>query len=301
MKKFILLFISILSVMADMSSCVIKSKAKDDKNLKITVLVDESDSERVKECGKSLMKRIEAFADSSAEMRINADTIEFCMKLENQEDTVSLRKMLLSEGGCGIWECIATEDINKYMNSLYSRCDSLTDLIQKGTSDMGSVIGYVNLTDTSKVNGILSSEKANKTLPDDYVFAWSAKPISEKEELMELFALKFNGDEGPSLGGGHIKATEAKIEYGMSCVSMKLDEEGANLFYELTNKNVSRQLAIVVDNKVYTSPMVNAPIKGGNVSITGDLTLSEAKALAAIISSEPIKSKITVDNIQSLQ
>ena len=166
MKKFILLYLFILPFVMQMSSCVNKSKEKDGKNLKITILVGEPDSGAVKDCGESLMKRIEAFADSCPEMRINADTIEFCMKLENLEDTVDLRKMLIAKSGCGIWECIDTEDINKYMSELYNTCDSLKELIVKGTSDMGSVIGYVNMNDTSQVNGRLSSEKANQILPD---------------------------------------------------------------------------------------------------------------------------------------
>jgi SecD/SecF fusion protein len=63
-------------------------------------------------------------------------------------------------------------------------------------------------------------------------------------------------------------------------VSMSMNGEGAKEWARLTRENVGRQIAIVLDNYVYSFPVVRQEIKGGNSSISGGFTLEEATDLA---------------------
>ena len=68
-------------------------------------------------------------------------------------------------------------------------------------------------------------------------------------------------------------------------VSLSMDQEGARVWKKMTTDNVGRQVAVVLDNKVYSAPNVNEPIPNGSTSISGGFEeVSEAADLANILS-----------------
>ncbi len=66
-------------------------------------------------------------------------------------------------------------------------------------------------------------------------------------------------------------------------VSLTLNATGARKFRRITAQNVSRQLAIVLDDKVSSAPVITERIGGGRASITGNFTDEEAKDLAIVL------------------
>lgn len=63
-------------------------------------------------------------------------------------------------------------------------------------------------------------------------------------------------------------------------IHMSFDKEGATLFGEITKEHVGHQMAIVLDNEVYSAPNINEPIPSGNCEISGNYDLKEANRLA---------------------
>jgi preprotein translocase subunit SecD len=66
-------------------------------------------------------------------------------------------------------------------------------------------------------------------------------------------------------------------------VELILNSRGARLFEEITAANVKRRLAIVLDGRVYSAPVIQERIGGGRASITGSFTIKEARDLAIIL------------------
>ncbi len=66
-------------------------------------------------------------------------------------------------------------------------------------------------------------------------------------------------------------------------VELILNARGAKLFEEITAANVKRRLAIVLDNKVYSAPVIQERIGGGRASITGSFDIKEARDLSIIL------------------
>jgi len=62
-------------------------------------------------------------------------------------------------------------------------------------------------------------------------------------------------------------------------VSLRFDDQGSQIFEELTRKNVGQPLAIYLDEAPISVPVVQEAISGGKAQITGDFTLTEAKEL----------------------
>lgn len=67
---------------------------------------------------------------------------------------------------------------------------------------------------------------------------------------------------------------------GSPNISIQFTEEGGKKFSEITKRNIGKQLPIVLDNQLISSPTVQEQIVGGNAQITGTFTVEEAKSLA---------------------
>ena len=94
--------------------------------------------------------------------------------------------------------------------------------------------------------------------------------------------------ESPVLMTGDT-VTDARVRPGSRLegpyVSVDLDQRGARIFDTLTAENVGRRLAIVLDNTVYSAPVIKERIPGGKVSITGRFSIDEAHDLAIVLRS----------------
>ena len=78
--------------------------------------------------------------------------------------------------------------------------------------------------------------------------------------------------------------TDARVQidsqYNEPYVSIDFDKKGARDFERITGENVKKRLAIVLDKKVYSAPVIQEKISGGKARITGRFTTEEARDLA---------------------
>jgi preprotein translocase subunit SecD len=81
--------------------------------------------------------------------------------------------------------------------------------------------------------------------------------------------------------------TDARVQidsqYGEPYVSLSFDARGARLFERITEAHVGRKLAIILDNNVYSAPVIQEKISGGRAQITGRFTMEEARDLAIVL------------------
>ena len=66
-------------------------------------------------------------------------------------------------------------------------------------------------------------------------------------------------------------------------VELILSTGGGRLFERITAENVKRRLAIILDNRVYSAPVIQERIGGGRASITGSFEMKEARDLAIVL------------------
>ena len=81
--------------------------------------------------------------------------------------------------------------------------------------------------------------------------------------------------------------SEAKVNidsrFNEPNVSLSFNAAGANLFEEVTGANVKKRLAIILDNVVYSAPVIQEKITGGSAQITGHFSMEEAKDLSIVL------------------
>jgi SecD/SecF fusion protein len=105
--------------------------------------------------------------------------------------------------------------------------------------------------------------------------------------MYELHAIKTSKDGRPILTGDVI--TNAYPEYGQNKssaeVSMTMNAEGTKNWARITKDNINQCIAIVMDDAVFSSPVVNTEITGGNSQISGMKDYAEASDLAIVLKS----------------
>jgi len=162
------------------------------------------------------------------------------------------------------------------------------NVTQSGELMKGSGVGIAHYKDTAKVNKYLNLKQVKVILPPDVKFLWSYKALKGTTDYYELIAIKVTTrDKRAPLDGSAV--TSARPEFGQNGsraeVSMGMNSEGAKVWARLTRENVGKQIAVVLDNYVYSNPVVQSEIKGGRSSITGDFTITEATDLANVLKS----------------
>jgi SecD/SecF fusion protein len=160
----------------------------------------------------------------------------------------------------------------------------------------GAGIGYAQVADTSILNSRLNHPVFKENLPEDLTLMWSAKEILDdnKQEtgLLYLYAIKTPADGAP-VDGEDIDNSYVRNDYGKNSVVMRMTPEGSEKWGELTAKNLEKQVAITMDNLVFSAPVVQEKMTD-NASITGNFSIEEAKDLSGLLNagSLPAPAKI---------
>ncbi len=224
-------------------------------------------------------------------------------KVEDVEEDVALLNQLTAEDSIKKAQDKAREE---YManNPLYTYLTPSYYQNNMGQLAPGETarVGMAMVKDTANINRML--KLTSSVFPRNLKFAWCVKPskyVTGNVEFIDLVALKANRDNKCALGGEVI--TEARQDYdqnGRVEVSLSMNTEGAKAWKRLTGDNVGRQVAIVLDNYVYSYPVVNDEIPNGTSKISGgDMTVEEAQDLANILKAGklPAPARILEENV----
>lgn len=171
---------------------------------------------------------------------------------------------------------------------------TLAEMLWSAGGVGGPAIGLVNVQDTAAVNAILKSALAKQMLPTNLTCAWSVKAVDEKERFYQLVALKTQNGK-PRLGGDVVEDASSDYDNLQGyVVSMTMNGEGTRRWAQITQENLGKAVAIVLDDQVYSYPNVNSVIEGGRSQITGNFTPEEASDLANVLKSGKMAAKVDI-------
>ncbi len=185
---------------------------------------------------------------------------------------------------------------------------------RQGTNEI--VVQLPGVKDTQRAVDIIGKTALLefKLLDEEGIAAQLPESIlpEEEEKLMQEFAAKVpEGDEilfekiiNEETGKAFKKVylvkkqtlmtgdslTEAKVNIDTRLgnepyVSISFNEVGAKLFEDITAANVKKRLAIILDRNVYSAPVIQEKIAGGNAQISGRFSIDDAKDLAIVLRS----------------
>ena len=148
--------------------------------------------------------------------------------------------------------------------------------------------------DKGKVMRIFARPEIKQLLPLDMSIAWSAKPafIAEGKKYFALYALKAKAE----IDGGVIVKAQATIDptYNTPVVTMEMDADGSREWARITGANVNKRIAIIMDNAVFSSPVVRTKITGGHSQIEGMENVEEAKLLEIVLKAGALPAPVEI-------
>jgi SecD/SecF fusion protein len=166
----------------------------------------------------------------------------------------------------------------------------------KGQTRYASAIGTPLTKDTPLVNSYLNNPIVRSKFPSNLKFLWGKQQTDDNGKIIpnvELYAIKtLPGSDKAPLEGEVI--SDARQDYdpvsGGVVVEMSMYKHGADVWAKMTGENVNLPIAIVLDDIVYSAPIVNGQITGGNSQISmgnksSGQTVEEAHDLANILKS----------------
>ncbi|TCO09648.1 protein translocase subunit SecDF [Natronoflexus pectinivorans] len=236
--------------------------------------------------------------DSAVETETTDDVDVIADQLEGEDDETSLLRDL------------DLEDIDTTDQDLRT----LFTILQPVGRASGPVVGVAASRHMAQIDEWLQLEEVRSALPRDLKLLWTVKPIPRndlqfwvpnagdtREQFFQLVAIRANTMDGraPLEGDVITNASDRVTQTGAFEVAMSMNSEGARTWARLTNANIGKSIAIVLDGYVYSFPTVQNEIRGGQSSITGNFSPEEAKDLANILRSGslPAPAHIVEDHV----
>ena len=125
----------------------------------------------------------------------------------------------------------------------------------------------------------------------DQVYTISDQKAKEVGDIILLSAnkdgKKYLVKQIPILTGNQVVDAQVAFDQqtNQPIISFKLSSFGAKLFGDFTGKNVGKRLAVVLDGKVFSAPVIRERIGGGSGQISGGFSVIEAGNIAIALRS----------------
>ncbi|MEM1094361.1 MAG: protein translocase subunit SecD [Bacteroidota bacterium] len=168
----------------------------------------------------------------------------------------------------------------------------LLDLIQPVGS--GVTFAYVAESDTAEFNALINEPEVAGMLPTGVTLMYTSNPIGEDDQGREIFSILGVRVEREMTGE---VITDSKVDFdelNQAEVTMTMNGEGATRWSRITGANIGKNVAIVLDNVVYSYPVVQGKISGGRSSITGLDSQEEASDIVTILKSGALPAPVEI-------
>ena len=148
-------------------------------------------------------------------------------------------------------------------------------------------LGFAKARDTVKINELMKAQ-SDKLMLENIRFVWSAKEIKFDDNdtlYYTLYALQVPENGKARVGGQDIGNARVSVDPDNGAIGVSVDMigRGAEEWGDMTAENVGNFIAITMDDKVFSAPVINGPIRGGSTLISGGFSSEEAKALSTLL------------------
>lgn len=165
-----------------------------------------------------------------------------------------------------------------------------------GNDGPGSAVAVVKKADRAMLTKMLEDERYAAVLRlESAKVAFSAKPRDYEADGKEannsdeffVYFLKLDREGNAALSAEEENIiSDARVNTsptGELEVSMEMTAKAGTQWAQVTGRNIGKYIAVVLDDRVYSAPVVNQKISGGNSQITGNFDIREANDLANVL------------------
>jgi SecD/SecF fusion protein len=285
MKNIIYLFIAVI-ISITLTSSIQKT---DGSTKSITLQSTDKNAGPVllNKSAEIISSRLKLFGIISSEVKVSAGNGQLTVILPDNADVSDVEGLVTSRGDLAFYETFNQSEIA----DLLKTDNQLFMILKKdnGISSSNPKVGCATDENRKSADKSLLSLAISKNCR----FLWG---IESKKSVNCLFALKTNEDGKSLLTRSDIDSVNVTktADNQEIKIQIKLNSKAAKVFAVATKNNLHKAIAIVIDDKVYSWPVVQNVIEGGKIDITGDFTENEAKYYPVIFNTSqlPLSFKI---------
>ena len=234
--------------------------------------------------------------------------LEFRLMIDPAENVRTLQRVIeyyetgsdstsadVSQDSTVIAAADTTLDINDILNgdSAKTSGNALLDVMQPLGQNV--TFGRVAEQDTAKVTALLKDPGVLALMPRGISFMYTSSPMGTTADGHEVYDLLGVRNE-IELTGDVI--TDARVDFeqftNVPEVTMTMNSEGSRTWARLTGANVGHNIAIVLDNVVYSYPNVLGRIAGGRSNITNLANQAEAQDIVTVLKSGALPAPVEI-------
>lgn len=149
----------------------------------------------------------------------------------------------------------------------------------KGAGDQGQLM--VSVRDTAALARYLRVPAVQAALPRGTELLWGVAGAEEDPSMRSLWLV----DQRALMTGEYLESAVAASDpqFGRPIVNFELSSRGGRIFGRETGRNLGKQMAIVLDQQVYTAPVIQGQISRNGQITLGQATMEEAADLALVL------------------
>lgn len=313
MKKTILLTLAFIAGLFSLTSCGNKSeKEKDDdaNKTKIVLEIDESDlghavtDADAKAAARAVRNRLRDLDLKNLKVTSDGDNhiVVTTTDTENIERAIELAQRSTYVAFCPTFKKyeIDFKPVLHYIDSIGAdpQARAAFEFLESGNGPYAydEILGYVeNYEEFDEIFSFFQRPEVRSLLPEELVLCRSYK---ESEAGYQVYMLKSPSDGYDMLFGDVITSAEVNNDSRNGYeVYIRMNDEGAREWKNITNRNMGRAVAIVVEDKIMCAPYINSEIVGGKASLTGEFDRKEAQDIANKLMDGTLRARLKVVSV----
>jgi preprotein translocase subunit SecD len=219
--------------------------------------------------------------------KVNYQNAQIAFVLPADINKAEVELLLTNKGNIGFYETLSLNEIAELLKK--AKPDSKIEWV---SSQSDSRIACNPTKDPGIVEKV-SDYLKEINLSGNTKLVWSQ--LNSKAQTC-LYILKTDNAGHPALSGADIeKVTTSKDKKSQSNnIGIKFNSKSAVTWSGLTEKNLNKPIAIVMDNLVYYAPVVKTPIKNGLCEISGNMSDREVSYFLALVNNGELATDFTV-------
>lgn len=160
----------------------------------------------------------------------------------------------------------------------------------------GDYYFMITESDVDKFNAYLSMPEIQQLLPFNLKVVVEAKPLSNSQDESNKVFRFHSIEKEPELIGDVITNASKNVDPTSNkwVVNMQMNTEGAEKWAKITGANIGNQIAIVLDDRIYSAPNVNSKIPNGSSVIEGMAGVEEANLLEIVLKAGALKAPVKI-------
>lgn len=288
MKSIVYILIAVF-ISSILISAIPSTNSEQNQHVKIQCADPNYNEALFNESCSIINSRLDDFGVADFELSVNHKQKCLTVTFGNNVDLTEVLPLLLSKGKLEFYETFDRLDVIK----LLTADDELFSLMNIPLED-------AEIDNTTAIMGFCKEN--NKELVEMYInehyvskpghgirFTWSMSTNSNDDN--SLFLLKHNS----SMNKANISNTAVHNDAvsNNNTLMIAFDKHGEKEWLKLTENNIGKSIAIVLDNKVYYAPKVMSRIKDGSCLISGAFSVNEIVRLNTLIINKELPLTLT--------